>query len=101
MKHIVKKLTPSNQILESELPPNPLIGFIVASGKGWFQRIAFRQDKYIALGTNGLGSANGWSLDGSGAVGTLKQWMDWANETPISNMYLFDTDQELLKWLAE
>lgn len=101
MKRLVKTLAPQNQILESDLPKYPIIGFKRCDGKGWAQMTDYKSGNYklYALGTgtdvSGVGTGNGW---GNADTDTLKQVLHWLSDAEV---YVFETDRELFKWLAE
>ena len=102
MKRIVKSLEPQNVITVDSLlrQPSPIIGIEVHGKKGWFQRINYRENKYIAIASDGVGSANGWTT-AIGEIATLEQWIDWANSGHPSPMFLFDSERELFEWLLK
>jgi hypothetical protein len=102
MKKIIIPLESKTQILASNLPENPIIG---ASSKGHPDRKSFlvmtkfrKEDSYYMMCREGFGMGNGYATDGVGPyAGTLSNVLSH----PSLDFVLFDSTQELFKWLAE
>jgi len=102
MKSIITSLESKTQILASNLPENPIIG---ASSKSQPDRKSFlvmtkyrKENSYYMMCREGFEMGNGYATDGVGPyAGTLSNVLSH----PSLDFVLFDSPQELFKWLSE
>lgn len=104
MKEIVKSV-PRTQINWNELPTNPIIGFFLGT-KGWLQRNGYNENKFSLCSVQSFELGNRWLMtptEGALMVREVKDLNIAFNflKKYATKVYLFDTPQELFRWLSE
>ena len=99
MKTIIDNIVPANVITKAEIASieYPIIGGVVSNTKGWLQPDHIDSKTYRFFSVNrGVSRGIGWSNDSKGD--SISYWF-----TQHSNVQwvLFDSEQELFKWLAD
>jgi hypothetical protein len=101
MKEIIlTPIKPVQQICVNDLPGNPIIGFttcdIPCQSKGWLQMTSYDSGRYALYGiVDGVNMGDGW-----GSQASLKDAFKFLISCKFTPYY-FETQKELLKWLAE
>jgi hypothetical protein len=108
MKQVIQNNTTTTTILRSQLTDRSIIGVSQKAGnnKGFYTRGSYRSGQYVLLCRNEIQVGNRWcsSLhpsDGSG-FNTFDAMMDFLFTAAIPfEVFIFDSTEELFKWLAE
>jgi hypothetical protein len=100
MKTIIHSTVYLNSILTTDVPANPIIGFVYSTGKGFFLRTDCHKDEWQFPVVSDFEKGNAQTSFGDKP--TLKEAL-YANSviTGDIKLFLFDTAQELFNWLSE
>lgn len=104
MKKVINTPPPADTIPLSEVlqVESPLVAFLISNGeKITLVPAKYRSELYFARCASGWESGNGYDpfeVDQK----SIQDWAQFFREChPNSQMFLFDSPQELFKWLAE
>ena len=101
MKKVIIDPIKSDTILLASISSQAIIGFrFEDQEKGWLQPLAYSNGSYRTFSVhNGISKGNGW-----GAYDSVNQFVRFQKakiESGETEMYVFDTEQELFKWLSK
>lgn len=104
MKKVIDT-TPENAISlqDVEAIEYPLVGFHTNRGKGnkaTLVPVAYWSKCYFARAKNAWNEGNGYSPNAKREY-TLSEWARFFFEIHDAEMFVFDSPEELFKWLAE
>lgn len=101
MKEIIPStLKPTNIFAEQVLEmKDPIIGIMQGHSKGFLIKTKYQSEQYEARCLGGFERGNNWDVNHTQG-GTLKEWFNFF-DPPNHKIFLFDTPQELFKWLSE
>jgi hypothetical protein len=102
MKEIIRKSVPSSFILLQEIELSQAnIGILLGNGKKVvLVPSAYESELFFARCLDGWAIGNNYSPDGQYKK-TINDWMKFFEGTHEGTTYLFDTPQDLFKWLGE
>jgi hypothetical protein len=101
MKEVISS-TPSETITLSEALKKeyPIIGFQKNAIKIHLIASSYKSDSYFARSMIGWEKGNGYNPDGKDTK-TINEWSDFFFTYHKARMFVFDSPQELFKWLSE
>lgn len=103
MKKVIPSAAPTDTILLEEVlkKPFPLVGFLTARArKVTLVPAKYESDLYFARCVDAWGKGNGFDPYGQDKQ-TVAQWEEFFRKNHKAEMFVFDSPQELFKWLAE
>lgn len=109
MKEIIQTITEPAVITIADVrhikPEKRYVGFMHNSsgGKGWLQAMEYNQDLYQIFSVReGVSIGNHWGNNPMPFERTINfLWDSVLNKSRGAKVFLFDTPQELFKWLSE
>jgi len=87
-----------SQVLKEQ--PHPIIGFQKDAQKITLIPEEFNSHYYVARCVHSWERGNGYCPGGMNA-GTLEEWCNFLTKSHNAKIFVFDSPQELFKWLSE
>jgi hypothetical protein len=102
MKKVISNPSKETVFIDS-ITDRSIVGFSINGlEKGWLQPMGYDDDEAIKLSINGgVSHANFWSHINGKRTASKKECVKHLISIPNNQVYVFDNEKELFRWLGE